>query len=77
MSWGRIVRGTTGPEPRLDVPLGAARELLAHLVGDDAAGGADQPQQDERQRPRAHARLDTVCPGPMSAKSAIVARSFG
>ena len=70
-------QGDDRPEPRLDVPLGAARELLARLVGNHAAGGADQPQQDERQRSRAHARLDHRLPGPMSAKSAIVARSFG
>ena len=46
------------PQPGLDVPLGAARELLAHLVGDDAARGPHQPQEHERERARAEPGLD-------------------
>ena len=49
-------------EPHVDVRQRATRELVALLVGDDAAVGPDRPQERQGQGARARARLEYAAP---------------
>ena len=50
--------GTSGPEESLDVAARPTGEVVAELVADDVAGGADRAQQRQRERARPDAGLE-------------------